>query len=1034
MADKVNVESLRGRVLPSVLIKSITLKDSGSDSLFVNADFSLVDLVESGEINWINNSDFTKYLRIKATLKYYDGNVESEEDVREQIKEISVKKEDIDLRDSARTVLATGEELYQISYQASFEVEYSKEEIEGMVLFALVEMDVEQLGEDYDFDPSFLPTDRELGDLYAGNEVDERIFTAGKVNTTSYTFYLKDTNEVWAGPYIDKGQLEEPRRTTGEFVTNPLASPGGIPIDLRRVQVPNLKIKDLTQINILESGQEDIKPALEEPQKIIQKRKNRDQLRVDLQQPYASHCYISQGREGYVSLLFQIDLRKLVRNQSALGSIFETNLPETSKEEIYNLSTIKNLQILRRRVGAVQSIDKLGTKKRSFLFDSSRNIVENLITSSDNKDGKLEQKSKEGEAFLKEVENVSFSQDTRTFTATDYEIEKITDGYYQYGVSVEIIDGVIPFLNERLNLLLEAKKGFDSYYDDAMTPKFLLKDGNFNSLLPSKYQDPARPENQALWENAVQTYLDVYTDLSKDDYLGQESRDDLETILKALVSPESANEESLYGFEKIYSNLINHLEKGIGDKVPRNQTNTGSAKKQAGGKFKIGTLSTERFFEDIYDSNTPNNFGYDILGIESQQEEGIKTITSGDILSRATRENNIYWDVDNAESLAEISQDVQNIYSGSSFTNEQKEALFDLQQNELAYMTPANMYAGSFSIGRFRQNNQIWQNQKYNTFAATSISLSSDKSFSPYSFDTADAEPDFNARARAQEKAMNNIFGKLGIIVVDNDNPNIKQDFFTLVDTQSGETDDNDENGDYTIPAGNVFGRTDPVAAVSTSESDTDSEIEETRKQQELRVRNRENKIALCNLFANNLSVTDALSDSLSASKKSNFLRATTISIKEYDVDFSNNVVNRLLSPPPVAITGFGVESISQIPNQIRSLLFSKSRFVRNKWDSLGDPFKTAETVQMMRYNYATMVKVEVLQGYQKDKNGNNLILKPIFSPLTREILDNSSDGVLICKMTMYQNNTLGIIPNAAENMKIYDQTFILDVPAGAGA
>ena len=67
-----------------------------------------------------------------------------------------------------------------------------------------------------------------------------------------------------------------------------------------------------------------------------------------------------------------------------------------------------------------------------------------------------------------------------------------------------------------------------------------------------------------------------------------------------------------------------------------------------------------------------------------------------------------------------------------------------------------------------------------------------------------------------------------------------------------------------------------------------------------------------------------------------------------------------------------------------------------------------------------------VLVGFEKGSDNENLILKPRFEPLTRNILANNSGNLLMCKIEQYKDEILGIGTNSKMNMPIYNKVFML--------
>ena len=74
--------------------------------------------------------------------------------------------------------------------------------------------------------------------------------------------------------------------------------------------------------------------------------------------------------------------------------------------------------------------------------------------------------------IVQEVPNIKHSpKETRTIMVTDNSVRYLTDGSYQYGVKMEIEDGTVRFLNERLKKLKVVRDYLVEYYNILSIPK-----------------------------------------------------------------------------------------------------------------------------------------------------------------------------------------------------------------------------------------------------------------------------------------------------------------------------------------------------------------------------------------------------------------------------------------------------------------------------------------------------------------------------------------------------------------------------------
>jgi hypothetical protein len=1144
MADNVNSDALSGQILPSVYFNQITLKESG-DFVAIDLNLSIKDVIEqNSNSSWFFNSDFTKYLQIKiiqitdeeetikagnnpSLLRYYASPQYSSSD-ESKIKVISldvaadnyrwdaslgtVVSEAFNLEENTKTILTTGERVYEIDYKT---YTYMPKESSHLTLFAVVRMDLEQMAEDYGIS---------FGDSLFGEIRYEVVIERGETNMISYVYYLQETNQIWTGPIH---RDSEGNLLTGQPEKDGSSPPGARPV--RSEEVINPKINDLREADKLERNFPDLTFAFKGYQKAAKSQPNRDQQKNDVSSAYFSEAFITPSRKGDVGLVFHVDTKKLIREQSAFGSIFDSTADEQAKERMYQLSTIKEMKIFRRRVTKVDSINKLGTPVKSNIFDQSRNISKVLISSAD-ADGVLESKTNDN-AILREFNTLQISNDIRTFAATDKEMMLITDGEYQYGVSLEMNDGVIIYLNDQLDKLLDVKKRLDAYYNDATSDRYIEKDGTFSPLLNRRYSDSSP------WNEAIATFLDVYRSMVSSDTFGigktpkkilldffqslnetgkvrlfdsvdrdpdfaivkeaieqettEEEFEDLfknvsrrervfervvdlvkgdrlssvvliqtmnnqsnsplvdpnktlpnipdfetrlsqtEKLLYSMINPVNGTEEGVYAFVKVYYSLIDHMQKILTGKRRVTQTELNSTKSKQKSLYRVSTVTTENFFKDTHDSDFIRDFGIDYLGTESRTENGPMALLHEDIGARVRSETDIYWRTsDLAELSNDLDQDKDKIKGDAS--GEEQEILFDLESSLFSYLTPASIFAGGFSFDRLAKRSAKWDSTIYDCLAANMVAVNSREYANPPPKPSAaklrKRSANLDNKQPAHQNAVENIISQLGLIVED---PEIEENLIRSIERVIPD-----------IPVGNILGSSSSAAIVTTEEGESDNQEAVSKKLKEAKVRDFENKVALGNIFVKNLIATNALSDSKNSSKVSNYQSVSIKSLDQYDLFSSDCVLEPILDE--MGMPERKVKLLRSVPNQIRSLMFYKSRAVKLNWrqivdpirernkanpnldNDFVDPFKRPETTQMMKFSYDTIGKVMVLVGFEKGSDNENLILKPRFEPLTRNILANNSGNLLMCKIEQYKDEILGIGTNSKMNMPIYNKVFML--------
>lgn len=1027
MADNIDTSSLTDSILPKVYITEIAIRDNDDPGGTTKVDLrvSIKDVIEKDSNNtWFYNSDFTKYLKVvvfqsnSSTLtdslnsdKPYEYTTSMTKETYPSFFEFILSRGDkyeypdftridipvesvvgsgntFDIKKFSSTTATTGQKIYEIKYFMTFDLPKK----DHLNYWAFVQADLVQMAADYGLS---------LMDLTStiSSVTQERAITDGETVKFIDVYYDETTGAQWLGSvYLSEdGLTYKSGKPLPRLVGPPQDNPASK--NLRKETVPNNILKDYRQITQTQQALPNLKPALREFQKSTKKLLNRDQLHFDSEESYVSTAYLSPTREGDVNLLFQVDLRKIVRQQSAFGSLFEIPNPTPAmleaREEIYRLSVIKNLKILRRRISKVKSINRLGTKVDSFLFDASRNIEETLIYSAD-VDGTLEKKENNNFA-LKEVPNLRMSENTRAFTVSDNQMSGVTDGFYQYGVEIEAEDGSIIFLNNQLDRLIEAQKGLQLYYQDSLSARYLLEDGSFSEEFSLKYDNLG----QEPWQASINTFVDVYSSIVP---VGGTAT--LTINLLSMTNPENGSSQGIYAFLKIINSVVDYLETTLDSKRIVKQSSFNLTKSSTKNVAKVSSLGIKKFFKNVHDSNIYRDVGFDFLGKEGKQEYGTKAILFEDMFRRADEETQIYWTSTDMEALTETLINEKAVGGDNTSINDD-ESLFNLTKTRLAYLTPASIFANPISFDRIDAGSKLWDTTYYNSIAAKIVAIQS--TGSPV-FSSSNTFPQGFQDSRS--RALENIFSQLGIIIAD-------------LEEQSAVTDT--PNSAVSIPAGKLFGTADPVnQIIQTStfdEAKTDNSETEERKKAAFKNKISENLNAIGNIFVNNLTTTQALGASESASKKSNFKPAKINSLQQYNLLNPVNVIDSLRNSPLDSVT------IDQVPNQTRSLIFASTSAVKNDWSKLEqDPLKSPETAQMMRFNYETIAKISVFAGFEKDKDGNNIIMKPKFEMLTDEVVQAATESqrVLLCKMELYKNDILNIGAYSESQMPIYDGVFLL--------
>jgi hypothetical protein len=1042
------------------ITRTLREKSNTISGLSVTLSLSIKDVVGKDQVStWLFNSEFTRFLNIKIiqstnptlTKRLSRGNLKSlkEKRFKRQYKEkiLSVQKDnvektknktaDFDLKDFSSVVTETGERIYEIPYETEFTIRTNKPK--HLAYFAFVYIDIRQMARFYGMDSIGINSR-----VIKGITSAEKVINRGNVNTESFVFYLADTNQIWAGPkHRDKGVWMTGKKN------DPLSRV------LRKEKVANKKINDYREVDDLQKSDLILKAALRQVQKLQKTQLNRDRVSYDAPDSYISSGIVSPKPNGEVNLLFHVDVRKLVRTQSAFGSIFDLTSNKRAKEEIYLLSNIKTLKITRRRVKNISSINRLGTTSYSNIFDASREIEQTVIFSSD-EDGALKKKQ-EDKGGIREIGSVAFSSGVRTFTATDNSITDVTDGTYQYGVYVEVEDGTVKFLNKQLSKLVLAADKLRLYYIDSLNPRYLKKDGRFKDTFYKKYKNLARSSGQIVpWVRAIAAFIDVYSSITK----LKQSPKKLAKKLNSMTNAETGNSAGIAALVALIDEVINKLEATLGSKRLPKQSSSLTSKKHGSQQYKVSVMTIDKYFKDLHDSDIVKNIGLDFVGKEGVEDVGIKAILTDDFFDRIKEENSIYW---KDSDISTVGNKLSLEFSDTPQVPKDKKELFNLAETEMTFLTPSTIRGGNYSIDRMNVGKSVWDAGKYGAMASSLVATKSgnfinkrqriNSTFKGTERNTKDTA-DNNLRKQVQNDSVANVLSQMGVTIVDpGDITEVKPPQlsvpvsvvppggapptslagdrskgasldFTVNTKPIGESSlqtltDCDGNP---IPSNMVFDDTDPAVLVTDEEADSEDKRVATRKNIDNKKIRTESMRAIGNVFVNRASARGTLNkigpQRKSARRKT---KEKTASTSNYDLGGIQNLVDNIRKSP------LKKGDFEKIPNQVRSLMFSESEQVNNNFLGMEqDPMKSPETSQMMRYNFDTFGKIEAFVGFAKDSEGNNIINKPKFVPLKKRLLERAKSGVVLCRIQNYENKQLRIGQNSSLNMKIYDNCFLV--------
>jgi len=379
---------------------------------------------------------------------------------------------------------SSGKRIFNVSFQKNDKLPPPSSALPHLSYYAFCYLDLKSLVESLGIEdiPNLGPA---IGPISG-----ENVISVGKVNITSYVFFITSpfpenlSGTYWTGPVLQgkAGKWSAARIAPGN---NPVLRPTQPPMDLDRIQVRNSKIQDFRTLKQIPNLNFDLIPSNFSPITI----KGKDTFNNSIQNPdaYISNAFLTRDLHNNCRFIFEFDYHRALVKESKFGKIL-TNpfVPKETKKKIYNYSLITNLKIVRRRVEAVRGYNRLSSPylgiSNSEIEQEELVIVETASDPERNNTLKrmvlvapgTGRRNRHSAAVASIMELLSLKNSpkhTRTISVTDSSISQIHNGTYQYGVKIEMEDGSVRFLNERLKRLRTLRTYLKEYCDLKQIPK-----------------------------------------------------------------------------------------------------------------------------------------------------------------------------------------------------------------------------------------------------------------------------------------------------------------------------------------------------------------------------------------------------------------------------------------------------------------------------------------------------------------------------------------------------------------------------------
>jgi len=1092
------IDPLTGKLVKPRLGASLFDKNAGTaEKLSVTVELILKEKLDNGLIGtWFKNEDFSKYLKLKViqstkpaltqaatnnknlllvmskdsvvpiskrglinglssvarSLQIFDSkslsNVRDAMDRSIQSRTLSVKDDIVgdktNLTQHYSEVDSDGNTITSFVFRVCFE--FTNQNPEHLSYFAFSYLDLFQLAKDFK-----LKLDSRLISEPFGKVVSDIVFENGEIIGQSFV-YLDETGALWVGP-IDETS------TNGSFgITK-----DGTKIPITRTVVGNSKIQDFRDFKDIDRLVLDFSIVENEilNTKLVGPR--RDALDIQAIESTFSDFQTARDEEGRARFFFSVNFRKLLSLNGIYGKLFSN--PKTGPLAMLD-SFILSMKIVRRRIKGSPEIGSVADASQ--LFES--NQIDDVISISGErfykgffeKNTQISSIREIKDVFVQGIEGPQNLSDIRHFTGVDKSISDITDGYYVYGIEMEIVDPSYDFLRSKLGELHGARNELLKYFHNATkleSSKTLISNnnphidfpgeikvdqttttpGNFNTIL-NRFTQKFINEQIAKygttdiavtpWGTAVKVYIDMMKLFAQNS--DSIPFDKFEKSLFYFVHPATGNPSGILKLLNLMDTLETSLSKAVGDSGTSSVPSTTSGKPLSKlgmiqnvaprmtkvmkkGKTSVKSFNVVKFFNNTpFNASVPKSIGYDFLDASDIQDQlnGLRVITGGQYAARVERENNHYF-ISSNDTKPDI-----NI----KFRDQQYTFGDSIDNTSFSYLTPAKIkFAEKFNVMRLGNSPTPIVDRAQMAHLDLSI-----KSFNTNLTPTRDKS--YNSSKNTSNKATYEVsddafkmLAKLNVEPI----LEINKNRIPLVNIIQGRNSVRDSK--IIDPIIDIHSNCDTnnkgdAPKVSVNLNPTPVLLDLIKK-----------------LDTHQISKTSSQTKGLSFSSNSKTIGGKPASVRMFDVASEDSLINKVIQDKKLSSaesffqgkphnTTFNF-AMSSLPNQVKSLYLSRTSptIVRkNVFSHPTDPLKTPELKTEFRLDYQMINTIQVFNGYQKSSDGELLLKNPIWMPLTLFAYNQATGGVMLCRMKSYENKVIGIVRDKSLDLPVYDEYFLL--------
>ena len=961
------------------------------------------------------------------------------------------------------------------NYQFSATYEYKTDNPDSLFVVSGCSLAMSSLSEAFNFDLDM--TFVTQNGIPTGRKATQQIFQNGSIASANNAYLLKSNSAIWTGQVYQVGS---------KFYTKPNVADGK---ELVKKSVQNNKVQDFRITERIEKLKFNLSFLQTDSISLAEANKvSRDKTDIFKQPAYFTKNYISRDFSGNARFMFGVDFYSLVRDLTNFGSVLPKQVNKENYLQSRKLSQILDLSIKRKRVDVVPRSNRLGTLhkaevpfKTGYLGEPHIDVEEVVSTiaagSEQLTNAGIGTFSASPSSNINGLQETSFripdqglqtgDSGFRFFNVDDQQIKNFTDGKYQYGVELSILDRSNDYIIAKAVDLISAYKLVSQYYNEAMTPNkyYNPRTGNFRQLLSNYYATQTfKP-----WESAINTLTAIIKEFKADEDAFDES--DFKSQMNLICHPNTGSPRGIETLQKLILNAASKMAEIAGTALNRSTlSELASGSTKAVSKSSVLSKAPEKriikieyWLEEIFDTEVPKEFGYDFLahaGISSAGVgKGLRNINGQQFNTRLKSEMLKFFTVENPSSFV-----VTNLEEGIAFTPNDT-----IYESLFSYLSPsvinlgANLpggdtsnisgkksyslldgstpFAGSGNTG----TNPFYDKKGYSYVASKIMNYNINAVLPPYDT-TTQGSSNFTLLSQTIDKIKyhtQQILTKRNCVaVLDNvlETATTAPDFTGLFmsDFLGEEIDQADPLENNNIKLDDLI--SDPLkinykggAEVSTF-------------------------LAFIYGYGNQCGgITSTKAPAPTTNKKQsgfdlNFFTPTsagTVAVNEKPPNVIAKIRQILLeSGDNTALTLNSQEGvinpsiqsrIKALPNQIKSLMLQENgdARVRHKWSNItGDnPSQNVYYKAAFAFNYTNLKQVEYLAGFATSSPGtgmlisapsNPMIRRPIWKVLDADIYTAAINKNLFCRLKTYSKPEFGIVPLDCLDMPVLDEYFTL--------